>query len=168
MAETFGFWINSSNSSQGCTVERVVVKKNLFKKLNLGGFFWCLFMHRSDLKHLKNLCWSFHEGKMVWKFWFPHCVVKNQNCRKLKCDLSKPIRRKIEIQWKKNQLNPTYLEYEKSRKYHPKIPFSRNHDEHTRKQKSNWGQLSDSAWFLKSPNKRFLRIFWFNTAWIFQ
>ena len=32
----------------------------------------------------------------------------------LKCDLSKPIRRKIEIQWKKNQLNPTYLVREKS------------------------------------------------------
>ena len=43
-----------------------------------------------------------------------HCRVKNQYCRKPKCDLSKPIRRKIEIQWKKNQLNPTYLVREKS------------------------------------------------------
>ena len=33
---------------------------------------------------------------------------------KLKCDQSKPIRRKIKIQRKKNQLNPTYLVREKS------------------------------------------------------
>ena len=38
----------------------------------------------------------------VWKNGFSHCRVKNQSCRRIKCDLSKPISRKMQDQWKKN------------------------------------------------------------------
>ena len=38
----------------------------------------------------------------VWKFENPHYRVKNQSCRKLYIWVSKPIRRKIQNQWKKN------------------------------------------------------------------
>ena len=48
----------------------------------------------------------------------PFCRVKNQNYRKPKCDLLKPISRKIQNQWKNNQLNLTDLVGEKSQ-----LPF---------------------------------------------
>ena len=42
----------------------------------------------------------------MWKciliFLFAHCRVKNKNCRRTKCDLLKPISRKIQTQWKKD------------------------------------------------------------------
>ena len=43
-------------------------------------------------------------------------MVKNQSRRRIKCDISKPISRKIQDQWKKNWLNPTNLVREKSQK----------------------------------------------------
>ena len=38
----------------------------------------------------------------VWKNGFSHCRVKNQSCHRIKCDLLKPISRKMQDQWKKN------------------------------------------------------------------
>ena len=38
----------------------------------------------------------------VWKNGFSHCKVKNQSCCRIKCDLSKPISRKMQDQWEKN------------------------------------------------------------------
>ena len=31
---------------------------------------------------------NFYVWKCIWKFWFAHCRVKNQNSRRTKCDLS--------------------------------------------------------------------------------
>ena len=53
-------------------------------------------------------------GKWFENFDFPILGSKIKIVVNLLCDLSKPIRRKIEIQWKKNQLNSTYLVREKS------------------------------------------------------
>ena len=55
-------------------------------------------------------------GKANSKYGFSHCRVKNQSRRRIKCDISKPISRKIQDQWKKNWLNPTNLVREKSQK----------------------------------------------------
>ena len=50
------------------------------------------------------------------KFDNPYCRVKNQSCRKLYIWVSKPIRRKIQNQWKKLELNRAYQLREKSKK----------------------------------------------------
>ena len=52
--------------------------------------------------------------------------VKNQNCRKLYIWVSKPIRRKIQNQRKKNQLNRTYQLGEKSKKPPENVTFMKN------------------------------------------
>ena len=52
----------------------------------------------------------------VWKPENPHYGVKNKSCRKLHIWVSKPIRRKIQNQWKKLELNRAYQLREKSKK----------------------------------------------------
>ena len=51
---------------------------------------------------------DFNEGDCSWKSENPHYGVKNQSCRKLYIWVSKPIRIKIQIQWKKLELNPAH------------------------------------------------------------
>ena len=52
----------------------------------------------------------------VWKPENPHYGVKKKSCRKLHIWVSKPIRRKIQNQWKKLELNRAYQLREKSKK----------------------------------------------------
>ena len=54
----------------------------------------------------KKIFWKFHlfnPPPGVWKFENPHYKVKNESCRKLYIWVSKPIRRKIQNQRKKNR-----------------------------------------------------------------
>ena len=59
----------------------------------------------------------------VWKPENPHYGVKNQSCRKLYIWVSKPIRRKIQNQWKKLELNRAYQLREKSKKNTREVTF---------------------------------------------
>ena len=69
---------------------------------------------------------DFDEGVFVWKPENPHYGVKNQSCRKLHIWVSKPIRRKIQNQWKKLELNRAYQLREKSKKPPENTVFERS------------------------------------------
>ena len=60
------------------------------------------------------------------KFETTHYGVKNQNCRKLYIWVSKPIRRKIQNQWKKLELNRAYQLREKSKKQSENTVFQKS------------------------------------------
>ena len=49
------------------------------------------------------LDWATCDNVSQWsvKNGFSHCRVKNQSCHRIKCDLLKPISRKMQDQWKK-------------------------------------------------------------------
>ena len=81
------------------------------------GIFGCSFMYETQgiYQFLSNV--SFLPPYLGSENLKNHYIrVKNQSCRKLYIWVSKPIRRKIQNQWKKLELNRAYQLREKSKK----------------------------------------------------
>ena len=76
---------------------------------------WCQYI-RPGKKDFLNLVTVLNLHIDHQHFENHYVRVKNQSCRKLYIWVSKPIRRKIQNQWKKLELNRTYQSREKSQK----------------------------------------------------
>ena len=116
-SRTSDLWNNANTFSRGGTFSKSLVFQAISNVVVIGHDIFALL-----------LCQFFNLGPHPAKllFWFPHCEVKNQNWRRPKCDLSKPIRRTIEIQRKK-ELGQSELQVKRKRPInHPKIPLSQN------------------------------------------